>query len=61
MIDLKAVIGCFFLLTGLILMLYQLYTDSTDLLPQVNFTTGLFYTVFGAILLLIWKLDKKKA
>jgi hypothetical protein len=59
MLDLKAIIGFFFFIIGILLMLYKFFSVSTEM-SDINLFAGLFYMVFGISLLLIWSLGRRK-
>ena len=59
MLDLKAIIGFFFFIIGVLLVIYQWFSGSADM-NDINLLAGLFYIVFGSALLLFWKFSGTK-
>ncbi|OQY95592.1 MAG: hypothetical protein B6D37_05310 [Sphingobacteriales bacterium UTBCD1] len=49
--DLRFVIGCFFLIVGILLLLYGFFSSATD--QSVNRWCGGIFTLFGLIMLLL--------
>ncbi|MER3498769.1 MAG: hypothetical protein C4308_09130 [Chitinophagaceae bacterium] len=52
-LDLRFVIGCFFLLVGLILVGYGFLSGQSNDLSAVNRWCGIVFALFGIIMLLI--------
>lgn len=52
-LDLRFVIGCFFLLVGLILVGYGFLSGQSNDLSAVNCWCGIVFALFGIIMLLI--------
>lgn len=59
-LDLRFVIGAFFLLVGLFLLIgsFVLHPEG-DKTETVNRLCGLLYIIFSVVVLLLWKMGKK--
>ena len=54
-LDLRLIIGLFFLLVGLILFIGSFVMKTTEGKSEVtNFWSGMVYVIFGAIMILFW-------
>ncbi|MBS1919384.1 MAG: hypothetical protein JST17_03930 [Bacteroidetes bacterium] len=49
--DLRFVIGCFFLIVGVLLLLYGFFSDATE--QSVNRWCGSIFLLFGIIMLVL--------
>lgn len=49
--DLRFVIGCFFLIVGLLLLFYGFFTSEND--QSVNRWCGIIFTLFGVTMILL--------
>lgn len=59
-LDLRFIIGAFFLLVGIFLVIASLVmTTGPDKSEAVNRWSGIVYIVFSLFMLLLWKLDKR--
>jgi uncharacterized membrane protein HdeD (DUF308 family) len=58
-LDLRFIIGAFFLLVGIFLVIGSLVMQpGPDKTETVNRWSGIVYIVFSIVMLLLWKLDK---
>lgn len=58
-LDLRFIIGAFFLLVGIFLVIASVVMDAgPDKSETVNRWSGVVYIVFSVVMLVLWKLDK---
>mgnify|MGYP001285163871 CR=1 FL=1 len=61
-LDLRFIIGLFFAITGVILLIASLTLQTTTGKSETtNFWSGIFYIVFGVFVILLWNFGKTES